>query len=198
MGIGFAIPMNMARTIMDRLIEHGKVERGQLGVFIQDLTPDLAKSFGLKETKGVVVPKVVPDSPADKAGVKTGDVILEVGGKAVKNAQQLKNRVASLPIGKEVDVVVQRNGKKLTLKATIAAQQEGATSGLDAYGFEVQDLTPELARRFGYQDAEGVVVGTVRPGSPADAAGLRPNDLIVAIQHRSVRNVAASKRAERR
>ena len=195
MGIGFAIPMNMARTIMDRLIEHGKVERGQLGVFIQDLTPDLAKSFGLKETKGVVVPKVVPDSPADKAGVKTGDVILEVGGKAVKNAQQLKNRVASLPIGKEVDVVVQRNGKKLTLKATIAAQQEGATSGLDAYGFEVQDLTPELARRFGYQDAEGVVVGTVRPDSPADAAGLRPNDLIVAIQHRSVRNVAEFRQA---
>jgi len=190
MGIGFAIPTNMAKTIMERLIKHGRVERGQLGVFIQDLTPDLAKSFGLDRATGVVVPKVVPGSPAEKAGIRTGDVILEVDGKAVNDAQHLKNLVASLPIGKQVDVVVLRRGKKLTLKVTIAPQAAGAEGSLEAYGFDVQNLTPELRRRLGYQDAEGVLVASVRPGSPADAAGLRPNDLVVAVQHRNVRNVA--------
>jgi serine protease Do len=134
---------------------------------------------------------------AEKAGIQRGDVIREVDGKDVVNAQQVQNTVADLPIGKEVDVLVLRDGKKKTFKVTIAARTAEAGSTMEDYGFEVQNATPDLLRRFGIEDAEGVLVTNVRPGGPGDEAGLRPNDLIVSVQHRTVRNIEEFQKALR-
>jgi len=191
MGIGFAIPSNMARNIMERLIKYGKIRRGYLGVYVQDLTPDLAKTLGLEEVKGVVVPKVVPGSPAEKAGIKQGDVILEVNGKAIESGQQLKNLISSLNVGDVIEIKVKRGGKILTFKAEIAeADSDGSKESLyDVYGFDVEDLTPDVARALGYRQVEGVVITRVKPGSPADRAGLRRNEIIVSVQNRNINSV---------
>ena len=195
MGIGFAIPINMALAIKDQLIKNGKVVRGWLGVVIQDLTEDMAEQFGLKNAKGVLIAEVSKDSPADKAGLKHGDVIVEFDGHAVENVGQFRNQVALTPPGKKVEMVVIRDGKRKTLrvkignreKSPVVAALEGKT--LDKLGIEVQNLTKDLADQLGYENGEGVLIADVRPGSPADEAGLRRGALILEANRRTVRNV---------
>ncbi len=198
MGIGFAVPSNMAKLVMESLKTKGKVVRGWLGVTIQEVNADLAKQFGLKEAKGALVSDVLEGSPAEKAGIERGDVIIEINGKPVESATQLKNMVAQLTIGNKVNLTVVRDKKEKRLTVLIGEQpKEIASSGTDEEGegskamagIEVHNLTPEIARRFGFsRDKKGVVVTQVEPESRADIAGIQPGDLIIEINRAPVQN----------
>jgi serine protease Do len=198
MGIGFAVPSNMAKSVMESLKTKGKVVRGWLGVTIQEVNADLAKQFGLKETKGALVSDVLEGSPAEKAGVERGDVIVELNGKPVESATQLKNMVAQLTVGNKVDLSVIREKKEKRLTVLIAEQPKEITVGSTEEdqegskamaGIEVNDLTAEMARRFGLpRDQKGVVVTQVEAGSNADLAGIRRGDLIIEINRHPVSN----------
>ncbi|AEH44896.1 protease Do [Thermodesulfatator indicus DSM 15286] len=195
MGIGFAIPINMVKVIAKQLIEKGKVVRGWLGVVIQDLNEDLAKSFGLEKPEGALVTDVAPNSPADKAGLKPGDIIVEYNGKPVKNVAELRTLVALTSPGTKVKMVVFRKGHKKELEVVIGSQPQsfsiltGQNELLQKLGLEVKPLTPALAEQLGYGVNEGVVITGVAPGSPADIAGLRPGMLIEEVNHRRVHNL---------
>ena len=204
MGIGFAIPINMAKGIADQLIKHGSVTRGYLGVLIQDLTPDLARSFGLKDQKGVLVAQVTEGSPAEKAGLKQGDIIIEFGGKPVKEVTSFRNRVALIPPGTEEKITVLRDGEKKTLTITVGKLPEGggqtasAAHSLEKLGLTVKTLTKDLAEQLGYQGETGVVVTRVREGSLAALAGIKPGALIQEVNRKRVRNVEEFKEALRK
>lgn len=203
MGIGFAVPSNMVRNVMDSLIKSGKVVRGWLGVSIQGVTPDLAKNFGLSEAKGALVSEVLPGSPAAKAGIKPGDVIVDFDGKEVEDQTALRNIVAQTPVGKNVKVKVVRDKKAKTLKVNIGEQPkdvasigeesggtQGATENKALAGLEVRNLTPEVAERLGLPaDSKGVVITDIDPASKAAAAGLRVGDMITEINREPVKNV---------
>ncbi len=184
MGIGFAIPINMAKAVKDQLIKNGKVIRGWLGVIIQDIDDDLAQSFGLKKSEGVLIAEVSPDSPAAKGGLKQGDVILSLNGKPVNDVGELRNKIALTSPGTKVKFVVLRDGKKKTIKVKIGEQPDSRIVSkanhelLGKLGLVVQDLTPELAQQFGYKEGDGVLVAEVEPGSPAASVGIRPGQLI--------------------
>jgi len=196
MGIGFAIPGNMAKAVYEQLIETGTVVRGFLGVIIQDITAELADSFGLKDTRGVLVPEVTEDSAADKAGLKAGDIIVEFNGQPVEKVNVLQSRVAMLKPGTKVEVVVLRDGKreKLTVElgqrptedALAAAEPSGA---LEQLGLTVQELTDDLAERLGYEGQSGVVVAGVEPGSIAELAGITPGTLIMEVNRQPIKNI---------
>jgi serine protease Do len=184
MGIGFAIPVNMVKTIRDQLIEHGSVIRGYLGVAIQNLTSELAQSFNLEGQKGALVAEVTKDSPAEKAGLEQGDVIVEFAGKPVTEIGDFRNQVAMTPPGTARKITLVRDGERKTFEVTIgklpgekeAGEKEpGAVSEL---GLTVQPLTRELAQQLGYVGEEGVLVSGVTPGSAAAEAGIRPGFLI--------------------
>lgn len=204
-GIGFAIPINMAKNVRDQLLNDGKVHRGFLGILIQPFTPDLAKSFGLAGTKGVLIGDVTEDSPASKAGLKSGDVIVELNGRPVERAGAFRNHVAMFTPGTDVTLTVLRDGqhKKITVKlGELPSKQELARNGspqeesVDSLGLAVQALTPELAERLGYSDQEkGVVVSKVARGSLAGLAGMRPGVLIVEVNRQQVETVEAFKQA---
>ena len=194
-GIGFAIPINMAEAIYAQLVESGTVVRGFLGVGIQNLTPEFAAAFGLEEgTKGVLVPEVHEDSAADKAGLKHNDIIVEFNGQSVETAKELQNRVAMLKPDTKVKVVVLRDGKRETLTVELGKRPPmgeivGARPGtLDELGFSVRDLTDDLAERYGYEGLIGVVVTRVEPGSQAAQAGITRGMLIKEVDRRQVRN----------
>jgi len=201
MGIGFAIPINMVKAIKDQLIQSGSVTRGYLGVVIQDLTPELAKSFGLKDSKGILVSQVSEDSPAEKAGLKQGDVIVEFAGKPVGKVGAFRNRVALKAPGSKEELTVLRSGKRKTVSITIGKLPEGelAAAGiphsLEKLGLTVQTLTPELARQFGIQGEKGVVVTQVTPGSDAALAGINPGAVILEVNRKPVSNAEEFKRA---
>ena len=191
-GIGFAIPSNMVRSIMNSLLENGKVERGFLGVMIQDLTSDLARAMELDIRRGVVVSEVVSGSPADKGGIEAGDVIVAVDGRAMSSSAKLRNVVASMGAGKKIDVKVVRDGKEKTLAVELE-QRENAKPGAPAdddalYGMNTQALTPALAQQLGLPDrvGKGVVVTDVDPTSLAARSGLRPEDVVVAVDRKAV------------
>src|SRR5574341_150226 len=198
MGIGFAVPSQMVKAVIDSLVSKGKVVRGWLGVTIQEVSPELAKQFGLKNARGALVSDILEGSPADKAGITRGDVIIEVDRKPVENAVQLRNLVAGLAVGAKVNVKVIRDKKEKAFDVAIGEQpkdltrggapsQEDAGSGALA-GLSVHDVTPEFAQRFGLPDEEGVVVTRVEPGSLADDAGVQRGDLILEINRQVVRN----------
>lgn len=195
MGIGFAIPINMAKSIVDQLLEKGKVTRGWLGVVIQDIDEELAKSFGLKKTKGVLVAEVSEGSPAEKAGLKQGDIILRLNGKKVDDMGELRNKIALTSPGTKVEMEVLRENKHKTLQVTIGEQPVGKTIGtaqhkiLGKLGLVVQDLTAELAEQFGYRDGQGVLVAEVEQGSPAAREGIRPGHLIEEVNRKRVHNM---------
>jgi len=200
MGIGFAIPVNMAKNIRDQLIEHGEVRRGQLGVYIQDMTQDLAESFGLKKAQGILVTQVMEGSPAEKAGIKRGDVILEVDGDKIDRVAVLRNRISLTSPGATVRLTILRGGDRRDVKVVIGeldpdkmsqAVDAGEVSGT---GLSLRPLTTELAERYGYQGEEGVLVTDVEQGSLADRAGIRSGSLIVEIDHHPVSDVAEAKR----
>jgi len=194
-GIGFAIPINMAKDIVPQLQKTGHVTRGLLGVSIQDLTPELAKSFGLKETHGALVAKVVSGSPAEKAGIALGDVIVQFNGQAVTGSKDLSRIVAATPVGETVAVRVIRNGKTVDLQAKVGEmEEESATAAAgDAshktLGVSVQNLTPQIARELGIKKNIGVVVTGVEPGSVAAEAMIQTGDVIQEIDRKPVKNV---------
>jgi len=193
MGIGFAIPINMIKNVREQLIEHGSVTRGRLGVYIQDLTKDLADSFGLEQKQGILVAKVVENSPAEEAGLKQGDVIVELDGNPVEKVAKFRNRIALTHPGTKVTLTIVRDGKKQEIKVKIGTLEEGeqaSTGGaggkLPKLGLSLQKLTPELANRLGYDGAKGVLVTAVEPDSLADRAGIERGNLIEEVNRKSV------------
>ncbi len=196
-GIGFAIPVNMARKIIAQLIEHGNVRRGFLGVHIQDLTSDLASAFGLDTRIGAVVARVVPGSAAEKAGIKVGDVITEINGKKVTSSAMLRNSIGLLRVGSKLRLKIYRNGRYIEVEAVLKAPRT-VTARADILhpSLTGATLTDEYdtAR---YRGVRGVLVKDVRPGSPAWRAGLRSDDIIVMANRRRVRSMAELERALR-
>ncbi len=196
-GIGFAIPINEAKTILPQLLAQGHVIRGYLGVAVQSLTPDLAKALHLPQDTGALVAQVMPDTPAAKAGVKAGDVITAYNGHAISSSRDLPRLVAATPVGQTATLTVLRDGKPRTLTAQIAElpqpqQLAEATTPAQAHlGISVQPLTPTLAKQLGVPDTTGVVVAGVQGGSPAAAAGIQPGDVIVAANQKPVPSIAA-------
>jgi len=182
-GIGFAIPVKMAKEIVPQLKEKGRVVRGWLGVLVQKVTNELAESFGLPEGKGALVAKVEKESPAEKGGIEEGDIIITFAGKGIKEMDELPRMVASTPVGEKVKVVIFRDGKEKTLKVKVGEMPEEKTVAFEKekeknLGMTVQELTPELANRLGLSDDDGVIVRSVDPGGPADDAGIRRGDVI--------------------
>jgi len=195
--IGFAVPIDMAKSILPQLRTAGHVTRGWLGVMIQKITPELAKEFDLDGESGALVSKVVPDGPAADAGIKRYDIIVEFDGKTIADLSELPRVVAETPVDKNVDVVVIRDGKRKTLRAKVgvlpqpelvelATQSE---KGSEAFGFAVQDLTPEIAQQLGLDSTEGVLITSVKPGSPADDAQLRRGDVILEVDRSAIEDV---------
>ena len=198
-GLGFAIPINMAKAVMAQLKDHGKVIRGFLGVSLQTLTPDLAKALGLDhDVSGVLIGDVVSGAPADQAGIERGDVITQFNGQAVSDVIQLRNTVAAMQPGTEVEVGLLRSGKQKSVSVKLAEQpqQREAANPSPAppspqspatFGIAIQTLTPEIAAELGYQGESGAVITEVKPGSVAENAGLQRGDLIKEINHGKVR-----------
>ncbi len=193
-GIGFAIPVNMAKELLPQL-KTGKVVRGWLGVMIQDITPELAKSFGLKSAKGVLVSDIVKGSPAEKAGLQRGDVIHRFDGKEIENAHKLSQAVAATAPSTQVKVDILRNGKAETVTLTIGTmpseeQTIVAPKEETSWGMAVQELTPQLAQQLGLEPGTtGVVISDIKQGSPAAEAGLRPGDLITEVNRKGIKNL---------
>jgi serine protease Do len=203
MGIGFAVPSNMARDVMNRLREKGEVVRGWLGVSIQNLSKELAASMGLALAEGALVNEVFADGPAGKAGVKAGDVIVQYNGKPVKDVTELRTAVAWTEPGKKVEMVVLRGGKRETLSVQmerrsdqpqVARGQRGGGPGAPAeikdLGIQVAGLTPETAQRYGYEEGQGVLITDVAPAGLAAKAGMEPGMLILQVGGKPVRSVA--------
>jgi len=193
-GIGFAIPIDTAKRVLGDLIQGRKVLYGWLGVNVQDLDEDLAKQFGLSDTKGVLVAKVLTDSPAEKGKMKDGDIIKTFDGKNVENVRELLKLVGRAKIGKKVKVGIVRDKKELTLAIEIAQRpaelEEFAEVALGTWrGLEVQELNKEIARKYGIREDRGVIVSNVEPGSPADLAGLRRGDVITEIDRQPIKNL---------
>ena len=202
-GIGFAIPIDQAKSIVDQLKDKGKVTRGWLGVAIQSVTPELAKSFGLKEPIGALVAEVTSGGPAEKAGLQRGDVITTFNGATVKDSHELPSLVARTPVGEKAEVVILRNGKEQNYSIKLGeltdqqakAEQRGGESE-DAWGMTVANLSSEAARRFQTEKAQkGVVVTEVDPDSPAAASNIQPGDIIEEINRQPVRSVEEFEKA---
>ncbi len=195
-GIGFAIPVNLARKIMGQLVEHGQVRRGMLGIYMDEIDSDMSATLDLDAPKGVLVAEVMEDTPAEEAGLKTYDVILAVDDTRTDGPAALRNYIAHQPPGTEVELTVLRDGRERTVTAELApldeellaAAQEPPEEG--KLGMAVKDLTPELAERLGLEEEEsGVVISELQRGSPAARAGLRRGDLIVEIDREPVDGV---------
>ena len=191
-GIGFAIPINVAKSILKDLKEKGTVTRGWLGVMIQKITPDLAESFKLDRTEGALVGDVIPNSPAEKAGIKRGDVIVSFDGQEVRTMESLPKIVGNTPPGKAVKVNVIRDGKKKVLSVTIAIlkDEEMKVAALDPLGIRVQDITPDIAQSLNLKDVEGVLVSDVTPGEPGGEAGIKRGDIISEVNRKKTKNTA--------
>lgn len=203
MGVGFAVPSNMVKSVMDSLVKTGKVIRGWLGVSIQEVTPELAKQFSLSETQGALVTDVLENSPAAKGGLKQGDVIVSFDGAPVENTGTLRNHVAQTPVGKKVKIGIIRDKKEKELEVEIGEQpkeiarggggssapsEEAVSTALS--GIEVRDISPNLAQRYGLsKSSRGVVITQVEQGSAAAEAGLREGDLVVEINRQTVKSV---------
>ena len=200
-GIGFAIPINMAKSVQESLIAHGKVIRGWLGVMIQAVSPEIIQQFELPEgTTGTLVGDVLKGGPAEEYGIQRGDVIVEFDGKPIDSPSTLKNLVAVTEVGKKVDVVLYRDGKKKTVDVKIAEQAATETQAsakdspdeatVEKFGLSVQELTKDIAAQLGYEDEKGVVISDVDQNSPAAEAGLRRGDLIKEINKTSIESLA--------
>src|SRR5271163_1739596 len=195
-GIGFAIPIDMARNVMDQLKAHGRVIRGWLGVEIQEVTPDLAQSFGLPKPEGALVASADKDGPAGKGGIERGDIVLSFNGHPVDDEHELPALVAQTPINQKVPVEVVRNGQHMTLEVTIGERKEPQVASAKTeepggnWGMQVGDITPEIAQQFHLEGTKGVVIQKVAPDSPSADAGLQPGDVVMEINHDKVSAVS--------
>jgi serine protease Do len=194
-GIGFAMPINNAKRIISRLIEGKKILYGWLGVTVQDLTDDLAKHFGLPDKGGALVAKVLENSPAQKGGIKEGDVIKQFDNKTVNNVRELLNVVGKAEVGRKVKVVVIRDKKEVTQEVGIGERPQDLEKASYEVagkwrGLEVEDLNSQNSRRFNIEEKKGVIVVNIESDSPADAAGLIPGDVILEINKQSVKNIS--------
>lgn len=192
-GIGFAIPTNMASDIMQQLIKYGEVKRGRLGAQAQDLTPQLAEAFNIPFRRGAVVSHVEKDSPADRAGLKSGDIITEISGKTVRNADTLRNYMGLLRIGQGVEMKVLRDNKILNLSAKVAEQDKPKDSihGKKLHphlsGTQLQNIQPSSKL---YGRIEGVIISAIEAGSPAALTGLRRGDIITSANRKNIKNIS--------
>jgi serine protease Do len=194
-GIGFAIPINLAKTIMTALISQGKVVRPWMGIGLQDLTPELIASFKLEEKEGALIGQVYEGSPAEKAGLKVGDLILEIDGVKVRNSQDVVREVLRKGVGQEIKLEIIREGKKTEILVTTGEmpadpteQKAGQAEKKEWFGLRVTALTPDMAKQLGLKTAEGVVIEAVERGSVADEAGLRRGDAILEVNRRKIKD----------
>jgi serine protease Do len=196
-GIGFAIPMKIVRAVVHDLRLYGKVLRGWLGVMIQDMSLELAESFNLPDTRGVLITNLVPGGPADKAGLKRGDVVLRLNDTEIRHSYDFPKIIAEIAPGSTCTLTVNRDGQDVTISVVlgefpemtdVASKQQALTE--ERFGMIVQNLTPELARQFGLpENTTGVVVVTIQEGSAAEAAQIRPGDLLSEINRLEMRTV---------
>lgn len=199
-GVGLAIPASMADNVYRQLVQSGKVTRGWLGVTIQEITPELAKSFDLKNTEGVLVAQVEPNSPAAKAGIRSGDVIVDYNGKPTKNPRDLSMAVADTKVGVPARLNVIRDGRTLDLQTAVgekpAERAEGSTPATEKseehakLGVSVKNVDPETAHELNLRSSTGALVTDVQSGSPADDGGVRPGDVIREFNHKPINNVS--------
>src|SRR5579871_632500 len=206
-GIGFAIPIDLAKQVMQQLKQHGKVVRGWLGVEIQEVTPDLAQSFNLPKPEGALVANVEKEGPALKAGIQRGDIIVKFNNLPVQDEHQLPELVAQTPIGDTVPVEVIRNGKHLTIQVKVAELKEEQLASAkseepgSSWGLQVQSITPEIANQLNLNSNKGVVVRGVTPDSPAADAGIQQGDVVLEVNHAKVNTVddflSAAKQAKK-
>jgi serine protease Do len=200
-GIGFAIPANMAKRIFTELVAKGKITRGWLGVSIQPLTPDLAKGFGLKEPRGVLISDVMQDSPAEKAGIVAGDIVTEFDKKKVDGPQDLQKVVALTPPGTGVPIKVWRDRSEKTLEIKIGETPEDGVAlkstnkGRTLLGLDVRPITPDIARQLNLRGQDGVLIFGVEEDSPAAEAGLQRGDVIREVNRQRVRSLPEFERA---
>jgi serine protease Do len=198
-GIGFAVPVNLAREVMDQILKNGKVVRAYMGILPQDMTPDMAKAFGEKEARGVVVGDVTPNSPAQHAGLQRGDIMLAVNGKPVADANQLRMTISMMQPGTDVKLRVMRNGSERDLDVKLAemptetamATPDSNDSTKALEGVQVSNLSPDMAGQLGLPSStKGVVVTGIDPNSKMADSGLRKGDVIQEVNHQPVKNVS--------
>ena len=186
-GIGFAIPISMAKSILPDLKSKGRVTRGWMGISVQDVTEDIAKNLRLKEKRGALVSDVFKGDPAEKSGIRSGDVIIEINGKNIKDAHELLILIASFHVGDKVNVKVLRDGLERTFQVTVAERKdrpevaEDSIEGKASLGMTVQNITPQIARQLNIPSAKGVIVTDVEDGSAADEVGIQPRDIILQV-----------------
>jgi Do/DeqQ family serine protease len=189
-GIGFAIPINLAKRIMTELIAHGKVTRPWVGIGLQDVTEDLTKLFDLKGKEGALINRVFEGSPAEKAGLQSGDVVIQIDGTKIKNSQEVVQEVLKKKVGQTIRILVLRDGKEQEIAVTTASMPAEGAGGKpekkDWFGLRVRPMTPELARQLGLSRPEGVVIEKVETGSAAQEAGLRPGDVIAEVDRKKI------------
>ena len=186
-GIGFAIPISMAKNILPDLKSKGKVTRGWMGISVQDVTEDIATSLKLSQRGGALISEVFKGDPADQAGLRSGDVILEINGNKINDTHQLLILIASFHVGEKVNVKVSRDGQDKTYQVIVAERKdrpkvaiEGG-NGKTSFGMSVQEITPQIARQLGITTSKGVIVTDVEEGSPADEVGIQPRDIILQV-----------------
>lgn len=202
-GVGFAVPVNLAKWVVEQLVQDGTVHRAYLGVLIQPVTQQLADQFGVKVNEGVVVTEVLPESPAAQAGLKQGDVILSFNGKPVTSPNQLQGYVEQAKIGGQQSVVIKREGQEKTLavvtreqpskselarKGSSRSDKLGSPSRVAKLGLEVETLTPEVAEQLELKAEQGVVITRVQPGSLADQAGIAQGMVITEVNRKAVKS----------
>ena len=203
-GIGFAIPASLAKGVVDQLKDKGRVVRGWMGAGIQDVTPELAKSYGLSEPKGALIREVDSAGPAGAAKMKIGDIVLKFDGQEVKDVSKLQLIVGGTPVGKKVKVVVYRDKKEVTLDLTVGEMKDDPTLGGSAaaesdatgkLGLSVREITPEMANRQNLSEREGLYIGGIEAGSPAAQSGLIAGDIIVEIDNKAIKSMADYRQA---
>jgi len=201
-GIGFAVPIDLARGVIEQLKARGEVTRGWIGVAIQEINGDMAEYYGLKKGRGVMVAEVFEGDPAEKAGIRAKDVILSVDGKTIETGRELTTLIAEIGVGEKARIKVLRDGKEKTFTVKVAKREDGRIasrkqrkSSEDELGLQVSDLDEATARRLKMQETDGVIVVRVEPESPADRAGVNRGDIIREINHREVDSVADYRKA---
>lgn len=195
MGIGFAVPINMAKRAKEQLISSGKITHGYLGIAMGDVEEGAAEFFGLKNGGGVIVREVMEDSPAEKAGLKKDDVVLKIDGKDVKDMQSFRNTIAFLEPGTRVSLVIFRDGKEKKIRVKLGSLDDSKLATkmseiAEELGLEVQGITAEVSKQFGYDEGEGVIIVDVKSDSPAGRAGIKAGLVILSVNRKAVNTIA--------